>query len=138
MDTVDRATRSRVMSRVKSKETKLEKAFLARLWRAGVRYRKRNDAYFGKPDILLKGKRLVLFIDSCFWHGCGEHLRMPTSNQRYWQKKIDRNRARDEAVRKHYIGQGWTIIRVWEHDVRDEELMDRLIRQLKEINSTTS
>src|ERR1035437_766648 len=115
MDTVSKTARSGIMSRVKSQETKLEKSFRKLLWNSGVRYRKNNTKFFGKPDILIKKTNTVIFIDSCFWHGCSKHLRMPSSNKEYWEAKILRNKERDRLVNSYYKSKDWKLLRVWEH-----------------------
>jgi len=58
------------MSRVKSKDSKIETLFRKELWKAGFRYRKNSGKYFGKPDIVLPKHKTAIFVDSCFWHGC--------------------------------------------------------------------
>src|SRR5688572_3274418 len=98
MDTVSKEKRSSVMRQVKSQETSLEKALRSRLWKKGLRYRKNNNLLFGKPDISITGKRIVVFVDACFWHGCKDHLRMPKTNIDYWAKKIENNMKRDQKV----------------------------------------
>src|SRR6266536_5380705 len=118
MDSVSHDKRSEIMRRVKSKETRLENKLRSQLWKLGVHYRKNNQYLFGKPDISIKSKKVVIFIDSCFWHGCAYHLRMPKSNIEYWSNKIERNRSRDALVNKHYQSKNWNIIRIWEHDLR--------------------
>lgn len=133
MDTVTPSTRSRIMRQVKSKETKLETHFRSLLWRHGLRYRKNNSKLYGKPDLSFKAKKLVVFIDSCFWHGCALHLRMPASNLSYWQSKIDRNVKRDQEVNKHYLAKGWFIVRVWEHDLKDEKSAQSIINRVVSI-----
>jgi len=117
MDTVPEEKRSEIMRAVKNRDSKIELEFRTALWRSGFRYRKNTQNYFGKPDIVLKKYRTVIFIDSCFWHGCEEHLRMPTSRQDYWLGKIERNRKRDSQVNDHYKCNGWTVLRLWEHDI---------------------
>ena len=131
MDTVSKTARSGIMSRVKSQETKLEKSFRKLLWNSGVRYRKNNIKFFGKPDILIKKANTVIFIDSCFWHGCSKHLRMPSSNKKYWETKISRNKKRDQEVNSHYKKLGWRIIRIWEHDLRKETKMEEVIANIR-------
>lgn len=74
----------------------------------------------GKPDIAIKKYQVVIFLDSCFWHGCPEHCRMPSSNVDYWKRKIQRNQERDAAVNKFYVQQGWRLLRVWEHEVKND------------------
>jgi DNA mismatch endonuclease (patch repair protein) len=120
MDTVNKTTRSRVMSMVKSKGTMLENALLLKLWKNGIRYRKHNPTLFGKPDISITGKKIVIFIDSCFWHGCREHLRIPKSNIEYWTNKIERNKKRDQAVNAYYREKKWRILRFWEHSIKKD------------------
>lgn len=116
-DTVSKKKRSKIMSAVRSKETKIEIAFRKELWKNGFRYRKNPSKYFGKPDIVFKKHRTVIFVDSCFWHGCKKHFRMPSISKKYWKDKIDRNIARDKEVNKHYKKLGWRIFRFWEHDI---------------------
>lgn len=104
------------MSRVKSTDSKIETFFRRELWKAGFRYHKDSGKYFGKPDIVLPKHKTVIFVDSCFWHGCKKHCRIPTSHKKYWMEKIEGNISRDNKVSKFYKRQGWRIIRIWEHD----------------------
>ena len=136
MDTVSKRTRSEIMSRVRSKDSKIEINFRKNLWSAGFRYRKNSTKYFGKPDIVLKKYKTVIFIDSCFWHGCKKHCRVPSAHKIYWMKKITRNIARDKEVSKYYKKQGWKIIRVWEHKIKKNaaKSISRIEKALKEKN----
>lgn len=131
MDTVSKTARSGIMGKVKSQETKLEKSFRKLLWNSGIRYRKNNNKYFGKPDILIKKNKAVIFVDSCFWHGCTKHLRMPSSNKKYWEEKISRNKKRDREVNSHYKKLGWKTIRIWEHDLNNKTKLEKMIADLK-------
>jgi len=116
-DKVSKEKRSEIMSRIKSKDSKIETLFRKKLWQHGFRYRKNSGKYFGKPDIVLKKHKTVIFIDSCFWHGCKKHCRMPTSNEPYWNKKIKRNIERDKEVNNYYRRDNWRTIRIWEHSI---------------------
>jgi DNA mismatch endonuclease (patch repair protein) len=116
MDTLSPIQRSRVMSLIKQRDTKLEKQFRIALWATGVRYRK-NVRMYGTPDIVIRKVRLLIFLDSCFWHGCRHHCRMPKSNVEFWSKKIGKNRERDRAVTRFYRAGGWTVLRFWEHSL---------------------
>lgn len=107
------------MSRVRSKETKMEIVFRKALWQKGFRYRKNSADYFGKPDIVLKKYKTVIFLDSCFWHGCKKHLRLPATNKKYWIIKIEKNKKRDKKVNKYYKKIKWNVIRIWEHDLKN-------------------
>ena len=106
------------MGKIKSKDSKIEIDFRKQLWNAGFRYRKNAKNYFGKPDIVLKKYKTVIFIDSCFWHGCKRHCRMPSSNKKYWKQKIKSNKQRDKEVGKYYKKIGWKVIRIWEHGLK--------------------
>ena len=106
------------MSAVKSKDTKMEIAFRKALWAKGFRYRKNSPKYFGKPDIVLKKYKTVIFLDSCFWHGCRWHGSMPVSNRQFWENKIARNKKRDKTVNHEYKKKGWVIMRIWEHELK--------------------
>jgi len=119
MDTVSPEVRSRTMRAVKSANTTLEVTFRRALWKAGIRgWRLHKRSLPGKPDLVFSRARVAVFIDSCFWHGCSTHLRMPKSNLDYWKAKIARNKARDEATTKELKNLGWHVIRFWEHDLR--------------------
>jgi DNA mismatch endonuclease, patch repair protein len=118
IDSFSKKKRSEIMSRVRSKDSKIEIDFRKALWRAGYRYRKNARNYFGKPDVILKKYNAVIFIDSCFWHGCKKHCRFPATNKKYWIDKIQRNKKRDKEVNKYYKNVSWKIFRIWEHDLK--------------------
>jgi DNA mismatch endonuclease, patch repair protein len=111
--------RSEIMRRVKSKDTSLERKVRSALHKRGLRYRLYYDLP-GKPDIVFVRARVVVFIDSCFWHGCPKHLRMPQSNREYWEKKIGGNIARDNQNNEQYEQSGWFLIRIWEHELKED------------------
>src|SRR3989344_5174551 len=115
--------RSEIMSKIKSKDTKIEIEFRKAIWKAGFRYRKNPNGYFGKPDLVSKKQKTAIFIDSCFWHGCKKHCRLPSTRKHYWLSKIERNRQRDKGVNKHYKKLGWKVIRIWEHDLKNEDFV---------------
>ena len=129
MDTVTKEKRSDIMRRVKSNETSLERKLRKRLWKEGIRYRKNDTSLFAKPDISNKSKKVVIFIDSCFWHGCGAHLRIPKSNMDYWLHKIEKNKKRDHIVNLYYREKGWKVLRVWEYQLKlyPEKAIDTIL-----------
>lgn len=131
MDKISQNKRSVIMRKVKSSETKLEKNFRLLLWSRGIRYTKDNHTVFGKPDLMIKNKKIVIFIDSCFWHGCKIHLRMPSSNQDYWVNKINRNKIRDVVVSEYYQKAGWNLLRIWEHQLKDEQSIMKEVNKIK-------
>lgn len=76
----------------------------------------------GTPDIAFVRARVAVFVDGCFWHGCPEHYTSPKTNTEFWAEKIATNRARDERVQADLSAEGWTTVRLWEHQViRDVE-----------------
>lgn len=135
MDTLSPIQRSRVMSLIKQRDTKLEQRFRSALWKNGVQYRK-NVRIYGTPDILIRKSRLLIFLDSCFWHGCRFHCRMPKSNVEFWQQKISRNQKRDRAVTRSYRASGWTVLRFWEHTLTRD--LDRCVAKVLACNSQRS
>ncbi len=118
-DVISKAKRSAVMRAIKSKDTRFEMAFRKELWKRGLRYRVNYSAP-GKPDLVFVQPRLLVFLDSCFWHGCHWHCRMPKSNVRYWNGKIARNRHRDRSVTVECQRLGWKVLRLWEHSIRQD------------------
>ncbi len=118
-DTFSPQERSEIMRRVKGKNTSLEMKVRSALHRRGLRYRL-NYPLPGKPDLVFVKARLAIFIDSCFWHGCPQHLRMPHSNEQYWHAKIQRNIERDVRINKLYEDMDWRILRVWEHELKQD------------------
>ena len=118
------------MSRIKSRDSKIEILLRKELWKRGFRYRKNSGKYFGKPDIVLKRHKTVIFVDSCFWHGCKKHCRIPTARKNYWVEKISRNAERDREIVKHYKKDGWKIFRVWEHEMKTANGLNRIIDKI--------
>jgi len=114
--------RSEVMRRVKAKGTSPELKVRRMLWNLGLRYRLHRKDLPGAPDIVLPGRRLVVFVHGCFWHGhdCARGARVPKQNRDYWTAKIGRNRARDERNEAELRARGWTPLVVWECELKDE------------------
>lgn len=112
------AERSRTMSRVRSKDTAPELAVRRAVHAAGFRFRLHDKRLAGTPDLVFPRYRVAVFVHGCFWHwhGCGR-TKMPVTNAAYWRAKIDRNLERDEAARLTLVGEGWTVLTVWECDL---------------------
>lgn len=117
-DIVSREVRSRMMSNIRA-VSRLEDRVSKCLWNMGLRFRRNVRDLVGKPDIAIKKYKIVIFIDSCFWHSCPEHQVMPKSNGQFWKKKFEENRKRDREVNHYYISNGWNIMRIWEHEFRE-------------------
>lgn len=118
MDTFSKEKRSDIMRAVRGKNTKMEIALRKELSKRRVRYRKNVSDLLGKPDIAFLGKKVVVFLDSCFWHGCNRHCRLPKANKEYWTDKIAANQKRDKTISKKYKEMGWQVLRFWEHDLK--------------------
>lgn len=112
-----------------SSQSNLENTFTKLLWRRGLRFRKNVRKLKGKPDIAIQKYKIVIFIDSCFWHRCPLHFKRPKSNRDYWDKKIARNHKRDEEITEYYIKKGWHIKRIWEHEIKNniDKVVDETI-----------
>ena len=93
----------------------------------GARYRLHRHDLPGKPDIVLAGRRLIVFVHGCFWHGhdCRRGARVPKANRDYWRGKIERNRARDAVSRARLGASGWRVEIVWECELRDAARLRR-------------
>lgn len=122
-DNLTKDQRRKNMQAIRSSNTKMEKFVAKELWTRGYRFRKNVKDLIGKPDIAIKKYKVVIFLDSCFWHGCKEHFIFPKSNTEYWMSKISRNIQRDQQVNDYYSKSGWHILRVWEHEVKSDKLM---------------
>jgi DNA mismatch endonuclease (patch repair protein) len=116
------------MASVRSTGTRLEERLTDALTRARVgRFERNPQNVEGRPDFVFRARKVAVCVDSCFWHGCRWHCRMPASNRRYWNAKIQRNRTRDKQVTARLRRQGWRVIRVWEHTlIRDDGIVQTL------------
>ncbi len=115
-DRVDRATRSRIMRAIRSRDTKPEMALAAALETAGVAFTRDNRTLPGRPDFVAMrdGTAVVVFCHGCYWHLCPRHYRPPASDG--WRRKMDANRRRDIRVRRQLRRLGWRTMVVWEHE----------------------
>ena len=126
------------MSRIRSKNTKPEEVVRKYLFSHGFRYRKNDNRYPGKPDLVLPKYKTAVFVHGCFWHqhpGC-RNARIPENNREYWQRKFDRNRQRDKEEQKKLEDMGWHVIVVWECEISNKKKRtERLAALVKEIRS---
>jgi len=122
------ALRRRTMQAIKSKDTKPEWIVRRLLHAAGYRYRLHGKALPGKPDLVFAGRRKVIFVHGCFWHGhdCARGARQPQANAEYWSAKIGRNRDRDVRHLAALRADGWKAHVVWECEIRTPGLLGRL------------
>jgi len=132
-DVLTKVQRSYCMSRIKGRDTKPEVKLRKALWRIGLRYRVCGKIT-GKPDLIFSKKKVAVFIDGCFWHGCPQHCKMPESNSEFWEKKIKGNVHRDRNAEASLSASGWTVLRFWEHQVKNDldtcvELIRKTVRK---------
>jgi DNA mismatch endonuclease (patch repair protein) len=127
VDTFSKTERSRIMSRVKSKNNKsTELGFISIIKEKNIIGWRRNYPLIGKPDFVFPKQRIAIFIDGCFWHKCPKHCRMPSSNKEYWNQKIEKNRIRDRKTKKLLKEAGWFVIRIWEHEIKQKKINHKL------------
>jgi DNA mismatch endonuclease (patch repair protein) len=135
MDIVNKDTRSRIMSGIRSKNTKPELLVRHLLFSKGFRYRICNKKLPGSPDIVLKKYKAVIFIHGCFWHGHDCSLfRVPSTRTDFWLNKIDSNRKRDHKIIVELKELGWRICIVWECAIRGKKNSPRLEDCVSEIS----
>lgn len=114
-DIVDKATRSRMMSGIRGKNTKPEMLIRKALHAQGFRYRLHVRDLPGKPDIVLPRYRAVIFVHGCFWHGHDCPLfKLPATREEFWNEKISRNRINDRKAKEALLAAGWRVSVVWE------------------------
>ncbi len=130
VDKISKEVRRRNMQAIKGTHTKLENCVIKELWNKGIRFRRNVKDLVGKPDIAIKKYKIVIFIDSCFWHGCKIHYRIPLTNIDFWTQKINKNIERDLKVNNYYENNGWHVLRVWEHEI--EKTFDESIVKIIE------
>jgi len=121
-DFLDTATRSRVMARIRSKDTKPELALRRALYAAGLRgWRCHPKNVSGKPDVAFTRQKVAVFVDGRFWHGHPAYF-TPGKSGRYWDAKIARTQERDRLANAALTQDGWTVLRFWDFQVEDELL----------------
>ena len=124
--------RSRNMAAIRSNDTKPEITVRRYLHRCGYRYGLHNKNLPGKPDIVLRKYKTVIFIHGCFWHGhenC-KYYRLPKSNVEFWQSKVEANRARDKRVEVELQAKGWRVLTIWECDLKTKERCEQTFNKL--------
>lgn len=126
--------RSEIMRRIKSKGNKTtEWKIRSRLIQSGISGWKLNDkTIFGVPDFVFSQKKIVVFLDGCFWHGCKTCRSIPKNNSCFWLQKISRNKERDRKVNRLLRRNGWKVLRFWEHELKHspEECFLKIVRSL--------
>lgn len=123
---LNNVTRKRMQSNT-SNDTSIEMILRCSLFRRGIRYRKNVKSILGKPDIAIKKYKLLVFCDGDFWHGKKYHG--VKTNEHFWDEKIKRNRERDLENTIQLRDEGWTVLRFWESEIKEdiEKCVDKIV-----------
>ncbi len=124
--------RSFTMSRIRSENTSIEKKLRSILWGKGYRYRKNVRNILGKPDIVFRKKRLLIFCDSSFWHGKNfdKKVKRIKTNYKYWTEKIRTNIKRDKFIARTLQSEKWKVLRFWDVDI--EKKPEKILRKIEQ------
>jgi len=134
MDRFSPEVRSRIMSRIRGRDTKPEVLVRSELHRRGFRFRKNDARYPGKPDIVLPKYGTVVMVNGCFWHQhtCGR-ASVPKTNVSFWRRKFERNRANDLKNARMLKAMGWRVLTLWECQLapkKFEKTIERIVRRI--------
>lgn len=118
-DIVSPSTRSKMMAGIKAKDTKPEMILRKALYRRGFRYRLHCKDLPGKPDLVFRQRKAIIFVHGCFWHGHNcPFFRLPSTRTDFWKTKIESNRKRDAEHSRQLLSDGWRVLTVWECAMR--------------------
>lgn len=133
MDNLTKEQRRKNMQNIKSKGSDPERIIMRELRKQNIYFAKHVETLPGKPDIVFRKRKIVVFVDSDFWHGHPKRCIMPKSNVRYWKNKIKMNIQRDRNVNKQLKKLGWKVVRIWEYDVKHnlDKCINRILRAIK-------
>jgi len=134
MDTLTPTARSSVMSRVRGRGNKVtELKLLALLRQNKITGWRRHLRLPGKPDFAFPKKKVSVFVDGCFWHGCPKCYTRPKTNRAFWDRKRETNMARDRHVTRQLRGRGWKVIRIWQHSLKKSPAtcLNRILRVIE-------
>lgn len=137
-DRISKEHRSWNMSRIRGKDTDIEKMVRSYLFSHGFRFRKNDKRYPGKPDVVLPKHHTMIFVNGCFWHrheGC-KYATTPKTNTDFWMEKFNKNVANDNLHIKQLQEMGWRVITIWECELKDsfEETMNRVEKAIVQIS----
>lgn len=131
MDNVSPARRSEIMGRVRSRDTVPEMRVRKLVHSMGYRYRLHAKDILGKPDLVFRSRRKVIFVHGCFWHrhpGCAL-ARMPKSREDFWLQKLEANRQRDLKIERTLRETNWSVLIIWECELSDTDWLKNLIKE---------
>jgi DNA mismatch endonuclease, patch repair protein len=134
VDTVDAATRSRMMAGIGSRNTRPELLVRRQLHARGFRYTLDGAGLPGRPDIVLPKWKVAIFINGCFWHWHGCHLsKIPDANRTFWETKLMTNQTRDDVSQMAIVSAGWRVALVWECALRGQLAESKLPRLMQNL-----
>jgi len=110
--------RSEIMSKIKGKNTSIELIIRKLLWKRGLRYRIHDNTLPGVPDISNKSKKVVVFLDGCFWHSCPNHGTIPSTNTEFWKKKISSNVKKRQKVKVELKEMGYEVLEFFQCEIK--------------------
>ena len=133
-DVFSREKRSEIMAKVRSKGNAATEKKLIALFKAnGIKGWRRNYPLFGKPDFTFPKKKVAVFVDGEFWHGHPTRGQIPETNRVFWQSKIERNIERDKLVNRTLNEKGWFVVRIWQHELKDEKWLLKIKSAFEQI-----
>ena len=137
VDTLSPEDRSKRMSLIRSKNTKIEVKVRKFLFSQGYRYRINDKRYPGHPDIVLPKHKTIVFIHGCFWHSHPDCkiAHIPKSNTAFWMEKITRNVANDKKHKETLESEGWRVITLWECEI-EKDFDNTMIKLISELQSS--
>ncbi|HJW92007.1 MAG TPA: DNA mismatch endonuclease Vsr [Thermoanaerobaculia bacterium] len=132
VDVLSPAQRRKNMQRIRSKDTKPELRIRQLVHSLGYRFRLHRRVLPGSPDLVFASRQKVIFVHGCYWHmhSCRFGRVVPATNAKFWQEKRDGNKKRDERKHRALRSLGWSILVVWECQLKDGKLTDRIRRFL--------
>ncbi|MBR4761557.1 MAG: DNA mismatch endonuclease Vsr [Clostridia bacterium] len=134
-DIFDSEKRSAIMSKVRSKGNKTTELRLIKYFKEnGIHGWRRDYKVKGHPDFVFLKQKIAIFVDGCFWHGHDCRNTRPSDNAEFWQKKRERNMLHDKEITELFEARGWTVIRIWECELKKAilpETMNRIINELE-------
>ena len=136
MDVFSKKKRSEIMSKIRSKDTKIELAIFRELTKRKIYFQKHYKRALGRPDIALPRKKKAVFIDGDFWHGRNFKKTKDRLPKKYWQAKIEQNIKRDKINRNKLKKDGWKILRIWEYEIKKtpEKSIEKVVKFLTKDN----
>jgi DNA mismatch endonuclease (patch repair protein) len=119
------------MSKIRGAGNKDTELRLIQIFRAnGITGWRRGSKLPGKPDFVFPKLKTAVFVDGCFWHGCPKHGTKPRNRAAFWVAKLTGNKARDRRVNRTLRGHGWVVLRIWEHELKTQNV-PRLLKRLQ-------